>query len=421
MPKLSTPPLGPRSGRLQGHGGHHLQALAALTTEEVRRQSGVPRHVAIIGSGSAAMAAATTLAEAGVAVTLVERGTVGGACVNIGCVPSKILIRAAHLAHEQRHPAIPGILPGPGRVEWDTLRRAILERVAELRQAKYQAIIDGEPRIQCVRGQARFLDPHTLGVVSAEGEIRLQADAFLVAVGARAAVPDLPGLAGTPYWTSTEALFSERRPDSLLVLGGGVIACELAQAHARLGARVTLLTRSRLLSRLPDAVGETLAAAFAEEGIEVVQGEAEAVSHDGDGFQLALRDGRRLSARHLLLAVGRRANTDALGLTAAGVAVDAQGRIPVDDHLRSNQSHIYAAGDCTDLPQFVYVAARAGMLAARNLLGGDEALDLSLLPQVVFTDPQVAVVGDPPGPGLEQRTLLLDQLPWALADFCTRG
>lgn len=406
----------------EGVSAEQLEAVVTAAGYRVRRRGGeIPQRVAIIGSGSAAMACATTLAEAGVEVTLVEQGTVGGTCVNIGCVPSKILIKAAHLVHAQRHPAIPGILPGPARVDWATLRQAILERVAELRRAKYQAIIDGEPRIHLLRGRARFLDSHTLVVATAEGETRLQADAFLVATGARAAIPALPGLAGTPYWTSTEALFSEQRPESLLILGGGVIACELAQAHARLGARVTMLTRSRLLSRLPEAVGETLAAAFVAEGIEVAQGEVETVEHDARGFHITLRDGGRRAAHHLLVATGRRPNTDELGLEAAGVAVDDHGHIRVDEHLRSAQGHIYAAGDCTDLPQFVYVAARAGTLAACNLLGGNEALDLSVLPQVVFTDPQVAVVGQSPGPGLQQRTLPLDQLPRALADFRTHG
>jgi len=382
---------------------------------------GAPGQVVIIGSGSAAMACVSVLAEAGVEVTLVERGTVGGTCVNIGCVPSKILIAAAHQVHAQRRPGIPGIRPGPGQVDWEALRAAMVDRVATLRAAKYESLIAQDAHIHLLRGEARFQDPHTLIVATPEGERRLQADRFLVASGSRPAIPDLPGLAHTPFWTSTEALFSETPPESLLVLGGGVIACELAQAHARLGARVTVVARSRLLSRLPEAVGQTLTEAFAEEGIEVVLGRPEAVRHDEQGFHLRLEDGRELGARHLLVATGRRANTDGLGLEAAGVPVDERGRIPVDGHLRTAQPHIYAAGDCTDLPQFVYVAARAGTVVARHMLGGDETLDLSVLPEVVFTDPQVATVGAQPGPGREARTLPLEQVPRALAAFRSRG
>ncbi len=401
---------------------------ARPTGDDPGAGGGAPRTVAIVGSGSAAMACATVLAEAGVEVTVVERGLVGGTCVNIGCVPSKILIQAAKLVHRQRRPAIPGVVPGPGAVDWPTLRAAVVERVAELRHAKYEAIIEGEPRIRLLRGEARFLDPHTLAVRTEAGETRLAADRFLIATGARPAIPDLPGLADTPYWTSTEALFAEAPPESLLVLGGGVVACELAQAHARLGARVTVVSRSPLLRAAGEAVGTALETVFREEGIEVVRGEPEAVSHGDGGFRLCLRDGRELTARHLLVATGRYPNTDVLDLAAAGIDTDAGGAIPVDAHLRTRQGHIYAAGDCTDLPQFVYVAARAGTVAARHMLGEAEAaLDLSVLPQVVFTDPQVALVGLSEGAARDEgravitRTLSLEHVPRALADFDTRG
>ncbi len=387
--------------------------------EATTRSSGDGLEVVIIGSGAAAMAAAVELAGRGARVTVVERGVVGGTCVNIGCVPSKILLQAAHAVHGQRHPTVPGVRPGGGGVDWPVLRRAMLERVAALRAAKYESLIEAHPNIRLLRGQARFLDERTVVVATEHGERRLSADGFLVATGARSAVPRLPGLAGTPFWTATEALFPEHLPESLLVLGGGVVACELAQAHARLGAKVTLVARSGLLSRLDAALGAALEDCFTAEGIEVVRGEARAVRHAGGRFLLALEDGRTLAAERLLVAVGRQPNTEALGLAAAGIAVDETGAIRVDDRLATSRPHIYAAGDCTDRPRLVYVAARAGVVAARNMLGGEARLDLGVLPQVVFTDPQAAVVGARDGPVV--RELPLEHVPRALAAFDTRG
>ncbi|MCL6556505.1 MAG: mercury(II) reductase [Burkholderiales bacterium] len=384
--------------------------------------------VAIIGSGSAAFAAALRAVEAGAAVTLIEAATLGGTCVNVGCVPSKIFIRTAHLAHlAARHP-----FTGLGRQALAVDRRSLLAqqqaRVAELRHAKYESLLETHPGIRLLRGFARFEDAHTLLVTQPDGNsLRLTPDRILIATGRLPHIPPLPGLAGTPFWTSTEALLAEEMPAHLLVLGGSVVALELAQAYLRLGSRVTLIARGRLLPKEDPALGEGLKAALIEEGMTVLTDTpVTAVAFDGQSFLLKTGLGATRGDR-LLVATGRTPNTAGLALERAGVAVDASGAIVVDDHLRTSVPHIYAAGDCTNSPQFVYVAAAAGTHAAINMTGGDVALDLSVVPAVVFTDPQVATVGLSEeeakrlGVETDSRTLTLDNVPRALANFDTRG
>jgi mercuric reductase len=386
-------------------------------------------HVAVIGSGGAAMAAALQAAERGARVTLIERGTLGGTCVNIGCVPSKILIQAAHIAHLRRQsPFDDGIQATSPSILRERLLAQQQARVDSLRQAKYQDVLDAQPAIAVVHGEARFQDARHLSVRLADGGDRVVAfDRCLIATGASAAVPPIPGLAHTPYWTSTEALASDTIPRRLAVIGSSVVAVELAQAFARLGAEVAILARNTLFSREDPAIGEALTAVLRAEGIEVLeQTQASRVAHVGGEFVLASSRGE-LRADRLLVAVGRMPNTRKLHLEAAGVAVNPQGAIDIDPGMRTSAAHIYAAGDCTDQPQFVYVAAAAGSRAAINMTGGDATLDLSAMPAVVFTDPQVATVGlseqqaRRAGIETDSRTLTLDNVPRALANFDTRG
>lgn len=385
-------------------------------------------HIAILGSGSAAFAAAIRAAETGAAVTLIEAATLGGTCVNVGCVPSKILIRAAHLAHAQAGHPFAGIERRRPAIDRTALLAQQQGRVEELRRAKYENILESHPGITLMRGRARFEDARTLAVTQPDGsEKRLVPDRILIATGASPAVPDLPGLADTPYWTSTEALAAGETPAHLLVLGGSVVALELAQAFLRLGSRVTLVARGRLLSKEAPALGDGLQAALIEEGMHVLTDtQVSHVNHDGTTFELASSAGT-LAGDRLLVATGRAPNTAGLNLAAAGVDVDARGAIIVDDRLRTSVPHVYAAGDCTHAPQFVYVAAAAGTRAAVNMTGGDARLDLAVVPAVVFTDPQVATVGlgerQAAELGLEtdSRTLTLDHVPRALANFDSRG
>ena len=388
-----------------------------------------PLKVAVIGSGGAAFAAAIRLQEEGAEVTMVERGTTGGTCVNIGCVPSKILISAAHVAHVRRSsPFDDGISAVRPNINFSALHAQQQARVDELRKGKYESILEHSPNIRLLRGDARFADDHTLQVKDRNGrEQALQFDRALIAVGASPAVPQVPGLSDVPYWTSTEALATQDLPEHLIVYGGSYIALELAQAFLRLGSRVTMIVRSRVLSRYDQAIGDTIQKVLIEEGMRILSSQQiQRVHHDGHLFTVDTGI-ERIGGDHLLLATGRRPNTASLSLENAGVVTNENGAIPVDEFLRTSNPRIYAAGDCTTNPEYVYVAAAAGTRAAMNMLGGNERLDLSVVPGVVFTDPQIATVGleesvaRESGIRVNTRTLTLDNVPRALANFDTRG
>jgi mercuric reductase len=386
-------------------------------------------RVAIIGTGSGAFAAAIKAVEKDAQVTIIEGGDViGGTCVNVGCVPSKIMIRGAHIAHLQAHHAFEGIPLNKPVLDRSALVRQQQARVEELRHAKYESILESNPDINLLRGWARFQDQHTLLVTRADGSERtVTADRILIATGARPAIPDIPGLKETSYWTSTQALIAEQIPEHLVVIGASVVALELAQAFLRLGSKVTIMARSLFLSKEDPAIGEGLVKVFEEEGARVLLHTLpDSVTHDGSQFILASKAGE-IRCDQLLVATGRQPNTDRLDLDKAGVKTGRNGAILIDDHMHTSAGYIYAAGDCTDQPQYVYVAAAAGTRAAINMSGGDAALDLTAMPAVVFTEPAVATVGLSEQQAAEQgietdsRTLDLDNVPRALANFDTSG
>ena len=388
-----------------------------------------PNKVAIIGSGGAAFAAAIRLQEGGADVAMVERGTTGGTCVNIGCVPSKILISAAHVAHVRTSsPFDTGISAVPPIVNRAALQAQQQGRVEEVRKAKYESIIEDNANIRLIHGAARFQDDHTLMVRGTDGqEQSLAFDRALIATGASPAIPPVAGLNGTPFWTSTDALAAHELPEHLIVYGGSYVALELAQAFLRLGSRVTMIARSRILSRIDHAIGDAIQQILIDEGMRILTGtQIDGVQHDGHQFTVEA-GGEHIVGDRLLIATGRRPNTASLDLRNAGVLTNELGAIPVDEFLRTSNPNIYAAGDCTTNPEYVYVAAAGGTRAAANMLGGSERLDLSIVPGVVFTDPQIATVGldeltaKRNGVAVDTRTLTLDNVPRALANFDTRG
>ena len=385
-------------------------------------------HIAVIGSGGAAMAAALKATERGARVTLIERGTVGGTCVNVGCVPSKVMIRAAHIAHLRREsPFDAGLSAQAPLVDRSALLAQQQHLVEALRESKYESILDGNPAITLLKGEARFVDSRRLTVeLNDGGEQVVNFDKAFIGTGARPAEPPIPGLADTPYLTSTSALALDEVPERLVVIGASVVALELAQAFARLGSKVIVLARSQVLSQEDPAVGEAVEAVFRREGIQVFQQtEASEVRHDGRAFTLRTNAGV-LEAEQLLVASGRMPNTDSLNLESVGVET-ARGAIRIDNRLQTTAPGIYSAGDCTDQPQFVYVAAAGGSRAGINMTGGDARLDLSAMPKVIFTDPQVATVGLTEAEAIAQglvtdsRTLTLDNVPRALVSFDTAG
>ena len=382
----------------------------------------------VIGAGSAGFSAAITAAEQGARVALIGHGTIGGTCVNVGCVPSKTLIRAAESLHHARAAARFAGIRGEARLnDWQRLVAQKDELVADLRQAKYVDLLPAYNTVAYIEGPAR-LAPEG---VRANGEL-LSVGKTIVTTGASAARPSIPGIEDIGYLTSTTALDLQVLPRSMLVIGGGYIGCELAQLFARAGVRVTLVCRSRLLPEGEPEISDTLAEYLGEEGMDVRTGMTyRRIRRTDEGVALdigANGAAAALEAEMVLAASGRRPNTEGLGLPEVDVAITSSGGVQVDEHLRTSNPAIYAAGDVTGRHQFVYMAAYGAKLAALNALNGDaHRYDATAMPMVTFTDPQVASVGlteaAAGAAGLDVKTsvLPLDAVPRALAARDPRG
>ena len=384
--------------------------------------------LAVIGAGSAGFSAAITAAEQGANVALIGHGLIGGTCVNVGCVPSKTMIRAAEALHGARAAGrFPGLAGEANVVNWGRLIGAKDDLVTMLRQKKYIDLLPEYNGVAYLEGAAR-LNGRSVVVNGAA----IAADKIIVATGSTPSLPDIPGIADVPYLTSTSALELTDQPASLMVIGGGYIGCELAQMFARAGTKVTLVTRSRLLPEAEPEISKALTGYLAEEGITVLTGLSyRAIKADENGVALAIEcEGRpeMFAAQHVLLATGRRPNSVGLGLEEAEVMLSPNGNIVVDDRMRTSKAGVYAAGDVTGRDQFVYMAAYGAKIAAQNAMNGDSReYDNSSMPAVVFTDPQVATVGlteaRAAAEGYDVKTSVfpLNQLPRALAARDTRG
>ncbi len=387
----------------------------------------------VIGAGSAGFSAAITAADAGKRVALVGHGTIGGTCVNVGCVPSKAMIRAAEAVHAGPSAVrFAGIGGCEHALDWPALVADKDALVASLRQKKYADLLPQYGGITYIdEGPASLVDGG-VRVGTGTGARVLRTGRIIIATGSAPARPDIDGIETVPVLDSTALLALERMPESLIFVGGGYIGAELAQMMARFGVEVTLLTRSRLLSGADHEVSAVLAQTFRDEGIKLLEGLSyRSVSGDADGVSVTVaKDGQEttLRAAALVATAGRRANTAGLGLAQAGVETDARGSIVVGPDMATSAPGIYAAGDVTDRDRFVYMAAYGARLAARNaVLGGNERYDNAAMPWVVFTDPQVAGVGlsaaraEAAGRRVKTSTLPLDQVPRALAARNARG
>jgi len=382
----------------------------------------------VIGAGSAGFSASITAADQGAKVALIGHGTIGGTCVNIGCVPSKTLIRAAETLHNTRVAArFAGITAEAELTDWRGTVRQKDALVSDLRQAKYIDLLPAYNGIAYREGPARLIE----GGVEVDGA-RIPAGKIIIATGARPAVPAIPGIEAVPYLTSTTALDLEELPRSMLVIGGGYIGAELAQMFARAGVKVTLVCRSRLLPDAEPEIGAALTGYFEGEGITIISDIAyRAIRKTENRISLDVsRDGQNttIDADQVLITTGRTPNIEGLGLAEQGIAVSPEGGIIVDDRMRTTGAGVYAAGDVTGRDQFVYMAAYGAKLAAKNALNGDSLrYDNSAMPAVVFTDPQVASVGltetaaRAAGHAVRVSTIGLDQVPRALAARDTRG
>ena len=383
----------------------------------------------VIGAGSAGFSASITAADAGKRVALVGHGTIGGTCVNVGCVPSKAMIRAAEAIHGAHSAGrFPG-LSGQAQVDdWQTLVQSKDDLVATLRQKKYADLLPQYPGVDYIDdGTAQIIEG---GIIV--GGRTLTAPKLIVATGGRPVLPAIDGIEEIGALNSTSLLELTTLPESLIFIGAGYIGAELAQMMGRMGVKVTLVTRSRLLPGAEPEVSEALTDAFAAEGITLLTGLSyDSVRRDAAGVTLrVIRDGEpvEVTADHLVSTAGRRANTDGLGLEEVGVETNARGSIVIGDDMRTSVPGIYAAGDVTDRDQFVYMAAYGAKLAVKNaVLGGDQRYDNSVMPWVVFSDPQVAGVGlgehEAREAGFDIKTSIvpLDQVPRALAARDTRG
>ncbi|PZF88377.1 mercury(II) reductase [Micromonospora deserti] len=381
--------------------------------------------LAVVGSGGAAMAAGIAARQAGASVVLIERGVLGGTCVNVGCVPSKALLAAAGTRHAALTNPFTAASTSAEGVDLAALIGQKDELLGRLRQAKY-ADVAAAYGFEVRTGQARFVDGDTLTV---DGR-PLRARGYLIATGAEPDRPDLPGLDEVEYLTSTTAMEQSELPESLVVIGGGYVGMEQAQLFAHLGTRVTLV--GRLAPRAEPELAAALRAVFADDGITVLAEHATAVRRTAGGVQVVTESDRRVGGQRLLVATGRRARTDKLDLATAGVRMDERGFVIVDEAQRTTNPRVYAAGDVTGAPQYVYVAAATGRVAAVNALADDTGrararVDFTGLPSVVFTRPQLASAGLTEADALAAghdctcRVLDLADVPRALVNRDTRG
>lgn len=381
----------------------------------------------LIGSGSASFAGAIKASELGKRVAMIEQGTLGGTCVNVGCVPSKTLIRAAESKFRAEHSPFKGVGQHPVTVEFPTLIREKDALVETLRRAKYQDVLQAHDNITLIRGKAAFISPSEIRV----GNRILTGKYFLIATGTEAWTPPVPGLSESGFLTSTTLFELQQLPSSLAIIGGRAIALELGQMMHRLGCKVTILQRSTHI--LPDEDSDltnALSAFLTSEGVQILTGvQVQNVCRDTT-FQVEFsREGKsgRIEAEQLLIATGRRPEISELGLEQAGVACNPDSSIKTDTYCRTTGANIYAAGDVTGSPAYVYTAAYEGKLAVENAFGKKQPKDFSVLPYVVFTDPQVARIGlneqmaQQQGIDVDVANLPLGNVPRALAARDTRG
>lgn len=382
-----------------------------------------------IGGGSAAFAAAIKAAELGVRVAIVEKGTIGGTCVNIGCVPSKTLIKAAELCYHSAYPGFEGLTACPPPSDWQRVVQQKDELVATLRQGKYVDVAAVYPNITILRGEAQLSGVRRVrvnGTVYEPGKI-------IVATGSSPWAPPIPGLEEAGSFDSEQALSLEALPASLIIIGGGSTGLEFAQLFARFGVQVMVLEVGPHIAMAEEPeIGQALIRYLEDEKVRICTNVriTRIERRDGEYLVHTETNGKPeiCRAERLLVATGRRPNTNGLGVDQAGVSLRTKGEIVVNEHLQTTNPDIYAAGDCIGDPMYVYVAAYAGGLAAENALSGsDRIFDLTALPHVTFTDPQIASVGlteekaTAQGRRVRTSVLPLHHVPRALASRNTKG
>ncbi len=387
--------------------------------------------LAILGAGSAGFAAAIKAAELGARVALIEGSTLGGTCVNVGCVPSKTLIRAAEAQHRRTDHHFDGIAKSDGAPNWAAVRAQKDALVSSLRQAKYWDVLRAYESVTLFEQRATLAADHALELADGRS---ISAAKLIVTTGASPWLPPIPGLAEASPLDNSTAMALDRLPASMIVIGGSAVGVELAQMFARLGVAVTILEAlSQLVPNEDPEIGAALRDQFRSEGLEIHTGVTiTRVESNRESRMVTFRsedgEAQRVRAEQLLVATGRRANTAGFGLETAGVRLGAKREIVADEFLATSNPDIFAAGDVLGDPMFVYVAAYAGTVAAENALSGNvRRYDLTAVPRVTFSDPAVASVGltdaEAHRRGVEPliSVLPLEHVPRALAARDTRG
>jgi len=355
-------------------------------------------EILVIGSGEAGKHVTWTFAQTGHRTAVVERKYIGGSCPNIACLPSKNVIRSAKANWFARHGAEYGIQSGPVSTDM----KAVLNRKRKMVEGEVQAHLDRfkATGAELVRGEARFVAPKTVEVQLSEGGRRMiTGDRVFLDLGSRAAIPDIPGLAAARPMTHVEALDLDRLPGHVIVLGGGYVGLELAQALRRFGSEVTVIERGRQLAVAEDPdIAQAILENFANEGIEVLLDtrvrQVEGLS--GQKVRIAVENShgeQTIERTDLLVATGRTANTQGIGLERAGIELDARGYIKVNERLETTAPGVWAMGDCAGSPQFTHVAFDDFRVVRDNLNGGSRTTRDRLVPFCMFTDPELARVG----------------------------
>jgi pyruvate/2-oxoglutarate dehydrogenase complex dihydrolipoamide dehydrogenase (E3) component len=350
----------------------------------------------VIGGGSAGFNAARTAADLGLKVSVVDAGRpLGGLCILRGCMPSKTLLYSAEVLHRARQGATFGLRIPTAEADMEAIHRRKVRIIGEFARFRQKQLTSGKFRLY--RSRARFLDPHT---VELDDGRKIEAKRILIATGSRVSKPPLPGLDSIPTWTSDDVLELDRIPRSVLVLGGGIVACELAQFLVRIGSRVVMVQRSEHILRdhSPEAAA-VVEDALRADGIELFTGtRVLGIEAGRSGIAISFKHGKRTVVRradHCFNALGREPLTEGLGLAAAGVRLRPNGRIETNRWQQTSAPHIYAGGDCAGPVEIVHIAVEQGVLAARHAAGVPalKPVDPSMLLSVVFTDPALAVIG----------------------------
>lgn len=350
----------------------------------------------VLGGGSAGFNAARTAVSLGLRTAIVDGARdLGGLCILRGCMPSKTLLYMADVLHLAQKGKTFGLKIPSAYADMKAIHARKKKIIADFASYRVDALNSG--KFDLIRAQARFIDSHTVELSNGK---KIRAKHILIGTGSKVSVPPVRGLAETPFWTSDDVLDLDFVPKSVIVLGGGIVACELAQFLHRVGARVTLLQRSpNILRDHSEDASCVVQKAFVDEGIELFAGtKLEKISGDARGVTVTfLHDGKRITRRaaHLFNALGREPNTSSLELAAAGVRTRPNGQIIINRWQQTSVPHIYAAGDCSGPAEIVHIAIQQGLLAANHAAGVAKLkpVDYSLLLNVVFTDPQLATIG----------------------------